>query len=140
MGEQTYITTSPEDTWRLAGELLAQWPRGRRVLALQGNLGSGKTCFVQGLAMALGIRQPVVSPTFTIVREYPGPRPLYHIDLYRLSSPQEILAFGFEEYLNGDGITAIEWAERAGDLLPPDTLRLSFETTPDPDQRRITVA
>lgn len=130
------VSRSPEDTWELAGALIDQLP-GRAVIAMHGELGAGKTCFVQGLGIALGVDQPVTSPTFTIVNEYRGTRPLYHIDLYRLSGPDEVLALGFDEYLNADGITVIEWAERAAELLPPDTIHIELTVLPSPDSRRI---
>ncbi|MDD4873322.1 MAG: tRNA (adenosine(37)-N6)-threonylcarbamoyltransferase complex ATPase subunit type 1 TsaE [Kiritimatiellae bacterium] len=109
------------------------------MLSLHGNLGSGKTCFVQGLAMALDINQAVTSPTFTVVNEYKGRLPLYHIDLYRLKGPEEVLGFGFEEYLTAKGIIAIEWAERSGDLLPANTIHIYFEVMPNMDDRCLTM-
>ena len=86
MTHSPIISHSVEDTWNIARSLIDQLP-DRAVLALHGELGSGKTCFVQGLAAALDISQAITSPTFTIVNEYSGTRPLYHIDLYRLNSP-----------------------------------------------------
>ena len=138
MSEQEVITRSPAGTRRLARRLAAKLPP-RCVLALHGDLGSGKTCFVQGLGEALGIDQPVTSPTFTLVHEYRGPRTLYHIDLYRIRSADEALALGLEDYLDPDGITVIEWAERAGELLPGDTVHLHFEVLPGKSRRRIRV-
>ena len=120
-----YETRTPEETWAVAEQLSALLP-GRAILALHGDLGAGKTCFVQGLAQAMGIARPITSPTFTLVQEYRGSRRLVHIDLYRIGSPDELLHLGFEEYLHQDGVVAIEWAERAGDLLPPDTRHLYF--------------
>jgi len=143
LNNKTFVSSGPEATWKIASQLvesLQQRNSGRdacTVLALHGDLGSGKTCFVQGLAMALGINQAVTSPTFTIVNEYRGRLALYHIDLYRLKDPDEALGFGLEEYLEAKGITAIEWAERAGDLLPPDTIHIHFETMPSADERKI---
>ncbi len=116
-------TYSPEETQGLAAELAAGLSAGG-VVALYGDLGVGKTCFVQGLAAALGIMGPVISPTYMLIGEYEGRLPLNHIDLYRLSGPQEALGIGLEEVLEGDGITVIEWAERAGGLLPPDVLHI----------------
>jgi tRNA threonylcarbamoyladenosine biosynthesis protein TsaE len=138
MKKQRHISHSPEETWEIARKIV-QKTRGRTVLALHGELGSGKTCFVKGIALALGIDVPIVSPTFTIVRQYKGKRPLHHVDLYRLNSLDEVLAIGFEEYLQTDGITAVEWAERAGDLIPPDAIRIRFEALPEADERAITV-
>jgi len=137
-GNHSLISHSPEETRGIAGSLIEKFSRDA-VIALYGELGSGKTCFVQGIAIALGIRQAVTSPTFKIVNEYIGICPLYHIDLYRIHSPDEVLAFGFEEYLEMEGIKAIEWAERAGDLIPTSAIRLSFEIMPNPEQRRIRI-
>ena len=119
-------THSPEETWQLASELAESLDPGT-VIALHGDLGAGKTCFIQGLAVALQINEPVTSPTYTLICEYQGKLPLYHIDLYRLSGPEEVLGLGLEEYFESDGLTAIEWAERAEGLLPPDLLHIRIE-------------
>jgi tRNA threonylcarbamoyladenosine biosynthesis protein TsaE len=111
----------------------------KTVLALHGDLGSGKTCFVQGLALALGVQGPVTSPTFTLVHEYQGFRRLVHVDLYRIPNAIDALHLGLEEYFEADGITAIEWAERMADALPLQTIHLEFETLPGKSARRITV-
>lgn len=116
-------TNSPEETWELAAELANELGAGT-VIALHGDLGAGKTCFIQGLAAALGIDEPITSPTYTLIGEYEGRLPLHHIDLYRLSGPAEALGLGLEEYFDANGITAIEWAERAEGLLPPDLLHI----------------
>jgi tRNA threonylcarbamoyladenosine biosynthesis protein TsaE len=136
--ETTILSRSPAQTRRAAAKLLAKLPR-RATLALHGDLGGGKTCFVQGLAAALGIKRTVTSPTFIIVNEYKGEKPLFHVDLYRLDSSREAIGVGLEEYTETDGITAIEWAERAGDILPLDTIHITFETTTIPSERRITI-
>ena len=114
--QKRFETSTPEATQAIAKALGMTMPPGI-TLALHGPLGAGKTCFVKGLASALEIPHPITSPTFTIINEYQGRIPLYHIDLYRLSGPDEALALGLEDYLFGDGITAIEWPDRAGDLL-----------------------
>jgi len=129
---------SVADTHKLARHLLKQLP-AKAVLALHGDLGGGKTCFVQGLAAALEIDRPVTSPTFTLVHEYRGSRPLVHVDLYRIRGPEDALMLGLEEYFESEGITAVEWAERALDLFPPDTVHLYFETIGDEHTRRITI-
>ena len=118
-------THSPEETWALAAALADELDPGT-VMALHGELGAGKTCFVQGLAAALGIDEPITSPTYTLIGEYEGRLPLHHIDLYRLSGPEEAVGLGLEEYFDADGITAIEWAERAEGLLPPDLLHIQI--------------
>ncbi len=133
-----HVTHGEAATWELARRLLKELPPSF-TLALHGDLGSGKTCFVQGLAQGLGIRQPVTSPTFTVINEYRGPRALYHIDLYRLGGPDEALAIGLEDYLDADGVKAIEWAERAGPLLRPDTVHIYFKTLSGPDNRAIQI-
>lgn len=116
-------TRSSEETWALAAELADELGPGT-VIALHGDLGAGKTCFIQGFAAALGIDEPITSPTYTLIGEYEGRLPLHHIDLYRLSGPTEALGLGLEEYFDINGITAIEWAERAEGLLPPDMLHI----------------
>lgn len=125
---RSVMTEAPEETRRVAAEILAAL-EGPAVLALYGPLGSGKTCFTQGLAQAMGIRQAVTSPTFTLINEYPAARPLYHIDLYRLHNAEDALAAGIEDYLDGNGITVIEWPERALELLPRTTLHIRFAVT-----------
>lgn len=136
--ELTLESRRVADTHRLARHLLKQLP-GRVIMALHGDLGSGKTCFVQGLARALGLERPVTSPTFTLVHEYAGARPLVHVDLYRLRDSREALMLGMEEYFDSDGIVAVEWAERAADIFPPETISLSFAIIPGSHSRRITV-
>ena len=138
MTTETYTTRSPAATYRLAARLMSRFP-ARTVLALHGNLGGGKTCFVQGLALALGIRRPVTSPTFTLVHEYAGVRRLVHVDLYRIRSDREALDLGLEEFFEAEGIVAIEWAERMADSLPPHTIHLEFEPLPGKSVRRIAV-
>ena len=111
-------TRSAAETQALAARLAPHLLPGD-VLWLSGDLGSGKTTFAQGLGAALGVDAPIVSPTFVLIREYAGRLPLYHIDLYRLDNPREAVALGLRDYLDGDGICAVEWAERydaRGDL------------------------
>lgn len=125
----TIISNSAADTIAYAADLATGLPAGR-VLALSGELGAGKTCFVKGLAQGLGIAQAVTSPTFTLIHEYRGGRlPLVHIDLYRFDSVNQALAIGIEDYLPSRGITVIEWAERIGELLPADTIRFQLTVT-----------
>lgn len=106
------------------------------MIALHGNLGAGKTCFTQGLAQAAGVKEPVCSPTYTIISEYQGTVPFYHIDLYRLGGLEEALDLGLDECLEAGGITVIEWAERAAELLPPHTIHIRL-TRGDDEQIRI---
>jgi tRNA threonylcarbamoyladenosine biosynthesis protein TsaE len=132
------VTHSPGETRSFATRLVREYA-DRHVFALHGELGAGKTCFVQGLADALNIDRPVTSPTFTLIREYAGRRPLYHIDLYRLRGTADAAAIGLEDYLRGPGLVAVEWAERAADLFSPDTIHVRLEAMDDPESRRITV-
>ena len=138
MKMRTVISKSPEETRALAASLLAELNPGA-VLALHGELGSGKTCFIQGLASALGVRQTVTSPTYTLINEYDGCQTLYHIDLYRIRGAGDLAGLGLDDYLEPDGITVVEWAERAADLFPESTIHLYFETLPDPDARSIEI-
>lgn len=122
------ITSTNVEMTRALGERLgARLERGD-VIALQGELGAGKTNLVQGIARGLGISEDVNSPTFILANEYfSGRLPLYHIDAYRVSGAPEADAFGLDDYLNGDGVTVIEWAERVRDALPPDVLWIVME-------------
>lgn len=120
-----FISHSEAQTRRLGARLAALLNPGD-VLALVGDLGSGKTRWAQGVCQGLGITVPVSSPTFTLVNEYQGRLPVYHIDLYRLENSAELLTFGLEDYLYGAGVSLIEWAERAASLLPPDYLKVEF--------------
>lgn len=133
-------TASAEETQALAARLEGELPDGA-VLCLHGELGAGKTCFVQGLARALGVRRPVGSPTFTLINEYRGKRGLAHIDLYRLRGAADAFGLGVEEYLEHfDGIVAIEWAERLGELLPEACWHVRLEAgTAGEESRRVTV-
>lgn len=118
-------TGSTEATMALGEQLAERLERGD-IVALYGELGTGKTHLVKGIAAGLGIPPKTVrSPTFTILREYDAGRlPLYHFDAYRIGDPSEFEAIGFEEYAYGEGVTVIEWASRVEDLLPPNALRL----------------
>jgi len=119
-----FISHSPAQTRRIGARLGALVNRGD-VLCLVGELGTGKTCLVQGLGHGLAIEGPITSPTFTLINEYRHARDgltLYHIDLYRISDVREALDFGLDEYLYGEGVCAIEWAERVEPILPDERL------------------
>lgn len=113
------VTHSPEKTRQL-GRLLGARARPGDLLLLSGPLGSGKTCLAQGVAFGLGIEEYARSPSFVIVSRYRGRLDLYHVDLYRLESLQEITDLGLEEYASGDGICLVEWAEKALPLFPQE--------------------
>jgi len=131
-------TRSLEETLEFGGRLARELRRGD-VIALSGELGAGKTALVKGIARGLGIAVEVTSPTFTLIHEYSGGRlALYHIDLYRIDSVPQALAIGIEDYLNGTGVTVIEWAERIASLLPPHSTRIRIESLGE-NTRRIEV-
>ena len=122
----TYMSPSVGKTMWL-GQELGNQVAGGDVIALIGDLGGGKTWFTKGVARGLGIGpDSIVSPTFTLVNEYHGIHPLYHIDLYRLTTKSDILALGLEEYLLGNGIAVIEWADRWPDELPEGTIQVEL--------------
>lgn len=132
-------TDSQHETQALGATIASLLPRGS-VVGLYGDLGTGKTHLVKGIAEGLGLSPKTVrSPTFTILHSYTeGDRPLYHFDAYRVQTPDEFVELGFEEYLAGSGLTCIEWADRVETLLPDTTLRLTL-THVGPSQRRITL-
>lgn len=132
---------SVEETWDLARRLAGELKPGD-VVCLEGNLGAGKTTFVQGLAAALGVSGRVTSPTFCLVQEHESAdgRLLVHMDLYRLSSEDDVLAIGWEDYLSRGAVIAVEWPERAGSLIPTDARRVSFAILDGDERRRIDVS
>jgi len=132
-----YFTSSPEETEKLGAALAAKLKPGA-VLAYRGDLGAGKTAFTRGLARGLGITDPVTSPTYTIVNEYLGGRlPLFHFDMYRLSSSDDLFDIGWEDYLDRGGICAVEWSENVADAME-DAILITIEKTGE-DSRRIAV-
>lgn len=112
-----YISNSYEETRKIAFEFAKTLDSGD-VLCMYGDLGVGKTAFVQGLAKGLGIDDHITSPTFTIVNEYSGTLPLYHFDVYRIADSGEMFEIGYEEYVYGDGVSVIEWPQLIADILP----------------------
>ena len=121
------ITRSPEET-RVLGKKIGRKLREGDVVALIGELGAGKTCLAQGLGWGLGVDPNLylTSPSFTLIREYHGRLRVYHIDLYRLNSIEEVYELGFEEYFYGSGVTIVEWADRIETLLPPEHVRIEI--------------
>ncbi len=124
----TIITNSEAETFDAGRALAGKLSRGGCV-ALCGDLGAGKTSFVRGLAAGLGVKSRVTSPTFTIVNEYPGDIPLFHFDLYRIKSEDELYEIGWDDYLDRGGIIAAEWSENAVHAFPAGTIRVSIEKT-----------
>ncbi|RWZ50107.1 tRNA (adenosine(37)-N6)-threonylcarbamoyltransferase complex ATPase subunit type 1 TsaE [Halobacillus fulvus] len=123
MGRYIVKSTSPEETQALARKLGERLNPGD-VCTLEGDLGAGKTTFTKGLGVGLGVKRTINSPTFTIIKEYQGRMPFYHMDVYRLEDSDEDL--GFEEYFNGDGVTVVEWAHFIEEYLPPERLDITI--------------
>lgn len=130
-------TTSEEETIELGFTVGKALKKGS-VVSLRGSLGVGKTVFAKGVAQSLGIEEAIVSPTFTLIQEYEGALPLYHMDLYRIDSEEEFELIGGEEYLFGDGIILIEWSEKIQDLLPQETIYVTISLESD-NTRSITI-
>ena len=134
------ITTHSADETQALGQKLASRLAPGDVIAYFGDLGAGKTAFTRGLAQGLGITDPVTSPTYTIVNEYLSGRiPLFHFDMYRLSSSDELFDIGWEDYLSRGGVCAVEWSENVEDARQ-DAIRVTIEKDADePDTRHITI-
>ena len=134
-----FLSNSTQETEAI-GEGLAKKLRPGDVLAFTGSLGMGKTAFTRGLARGLGCRGRVTSPTFTIVNEYEGKTPLFHFDMYRLGSSDELFDIGWDDYLARGGVCAVEWSERVSDALPDGTIFVDIARgEKDADSRTITV-
>jgi tRNA threonylcarbamoyladenosine biosynthesis protein TsaE len=129
---------SPGETEQ-AGRELAQGLKPGDTVAFFGGLGMGKTLFIRGLAQGLGIKDPVSSPTFALVHEYRGSTPLYHFDMYRVESYDDLYSTGYFDYLGSTGICAIEWSENIENVLPEDAVRVSIELGAGEDSRIITI-
>lgn len=132
-----YYARNLNDTFRIAKEFCHGLPRGA-VVALHGDLGAGKTSFVKGMGMALDINpEDVTSPTYTLLHEYTGRRPMIHADLYRLESPEDAIRIGLDEAMDSDAITVVEWPERAAVILPARTIHVFIRSGNLPDERVI---
>lgn len=134
-----FITTNREETMKL-GRGLARGFKAGQLVALIGELGSGKTTLVKGIAEGLGVRDSryVNSPTFVIIKEYTGKLPLYHFDVYRLGCPDELEAIGYEEYFYGPGVCVVEWADKIKNLLPKSYIEIKIEIVNE-NERKITI-
>ena len=131
----THDATATHALGRRLGALL----RAGDVVVLDGDLGSGKTVMAKGIADALGVTEPVVSPTFTVVREYDAPLPLVHVDVYRLDHLQELHDLGFDDLVGGEAVTVVEWGDRVSAVLPADRLRVVLELGAGDDDRIVSV-
>lgn len=134
----TYTSRSPQETEALAAGVAAELQPGDFV-ALSGDLGAGKTAFARGLARGLGVSRQVLSPSFTLMRQYlEGRIPLYHFDVYRLGDPDELEETGFHDYAEGDGVCVTEWADRIRGFLPERRLEVRLEGSAD-EPRQISI-
>lgn len=137
--EREYVTNGESETQEL-GRRLGERLEPGAVVAFTGDLGAGKTAFTRGLAQGLGIRDRVTSPTFTVVNEYEGGRaPLFHFDLYRLSSSDELYEIGWDDYLVRGGVCAVEWSEKVRDAIEPGAVRVDIRRGETENQRRILI-
>ena len=134
MSGLTVATKSADDTREMAGQV-ATLAKPGDVLLLSGDLGAGKTAFAQGFGRALGVDQPIVSPTFTLVRTYPGRMPMVHVDVYRLDRLEEVVDLGLAELLDEGGVALIEWGDMAAPALPADFLEVRIDYGEGDDER-----
>jgi tRNA threonylcarbamoyladenosine biosynthesis protein TsaE len=134
--ELRLLTASAEET-REVGSAVAALLRPGDLVSLTGDLGAGKTTLVQGACRALGVREPVVSPTFTLVREYRGTSRIHHMDVYRLERIQDVLDLGFDEMIDDGGIVFVEWGDAIDSLMPDDHLTIELSLPEEGDARRI---
>jgi len=134
------ISKSSEETLHI-GRIIGETLNGGNIVALTGELGAGKTCLTQGIAKGIGVSEEyyVTSPTFTLINEYPGRIPLYHMDVYRLADSGDLEDMGYEEYFYGDGVVVIEWAEKVDDILPREALVVHLEYV-DANKRMIRIS
>lgn len=134
-----YISCSPEDTKRIASDLGKSLVPGD-VVAMFGGMGMGKTAFTHGLALGMGIDDSCVSsPTFALVHEYGNKNKLYHFDMYRIESWDDLYSTGFFDYIDANGILAVEWSENIINALPDDYIKVEFKKGDDDNQRIITI-
>jgi tRNA threonylcarbamoyladenosine biosynthesis protein TsaE len=131
------VTASPEET-AAVGERLAATLGAGDVVALTGELGAGKTCFVQGLTRGLAVETRATSPTFVLINEYRGRLPVHHVDAYRTARATELIDLGLLELFDGDGVTVVEWADRAASLLPERAIHVHIDGVGD-EPRTITM-
>ena len=136
--KKSFTTNSPEETKSL-GKKIGKLLKQGNVVALIGNLGAGKTVIAKGLCSGLGVKEDyITSPTYTIINQYDGRIPVYHIDLYRLKNSKELYNLGWDEYIYGHGACIIEWADRAAEMLSEEYLTVNLEVM-GKDKRKITL-
>ena len=126
----TFVTHSAEETIQL-GKKIGSLLQPGAIIAMEGNLAAGKTTITKGIAESLGIEETITSPTFTLISEYEGKMPLYHMDVYRLDSCEDFINLGVEDLMYGEGVSIIEWSERVREKLPKSTITLRLEVRED---------
>ncbi len=131
---ETFVCNTEQDMENLGREIASRCKAGT-VISLRGSLGAGKTVFARGVARFLGVKEAIVSPTFTLIQEYEGSMPMYHMDLYRINSEEDFFMIGGEDMLFSNGLCLIEWSEIINSLLPSGTVFINIKV--EPDQRRI---
>lgn len=131
------VCKTEEDMVKL-GNRFGELAKPGMVISLRGSLGAGKTVFARGVARSLGIEEAIVSPTFTLVQEYDGRLPMYHMDLYRITSSEDFEMIGGEDMLYSDGVCLIEWSEIINEMLPKDTVFINITVNPD-QSRTVTI-
>jgi tRNA threonylcarbamoyladenosine biosynthesis protein TsaE len=134
MNQVELISHSPEETQKI-GVRIGEIVLPGDIFLLVGGLGAGKTCLTQGIAWGLNIKEYAVSPSFVVIRELYGRLPLYHIDFYRLENLEEIAELGLDDYLYGNGVSVVEWAEKGLSLLPPEHLLIEMDYVSDTERR-----
>lgn len=131
-------TTSREQTIQLGQKIGSKLKKGD-ILAMQGTLAAGKTTITKGIALALGVKEDITSPTFCLISEYEGNMPLYHMDVYRLDGTEDFINLGVDDMLYGNGVCIIEWSEKIMDELPKSTIIIRLEPIDNTDERNITI-
>jgi len=134
-----HTTTRAAEETHALGQRLGAILRPGDVVVLDGELGTGKTVVAKGIAVALGVTEPVVSPTFTVVREYDAATPLVHVDVYRLDHLQELHDLGFDDLVGGEAVTVVEWGDRVSAALPSERLRVLLEPGDADDERVVSI-
>ncbi len=135
---QRIMSHNEQDTYKAGNEIAKTLQKGD-VICLTGDLGAGKTTLSKAIAKGLNIKEIVTSPTFTIVKEYEGDLPLYHFDVYRMEGIEDMYEMGFEEYLFGEGVCLIEWADKISEILPQNSIWIHMDYGEEIEERIITI-
>jgi tRNA threonylcarbamoyladenosine biosynthesis protein TsaE len=138
LGMHEEIVCKTEEDMVKLGNRFGELAKPGMIISLRGSLGAGKTVFARGVARSLGIEEAIVSPTFTLVQEYDGRLPMYHMDLYRITSSEDFEMIGGEDMLYSDGVCLIEWSEIINEMLPKDTVFINITVNPD-QSRTVTI-